>query len=110
MAHKMRIACYASLVFIITSSLGLFLATIMACIPIQGFWNRDLPRKCLDINALAYSTSGIALLQDIIILILPLTCVRKLNISRYKKLAVGLMFTIGTLYATTLIISHCIPC
>ncbi|KAF2650777.1 hypothetical protein K491DRAFT_608145 [Lophiostoma macrostomum CBS 122681] len=96
MAHKMRTACYASLVFIVTSTLGLVLATVMACIPIQAFWNRDLTGKCLDINALAYSTSGIALAQDLIILILPMPCVWKLNIGKYKKLAVGLMFAIGT--------------
>lgn len=96
--RKFRIICYIVLVYIIASTLVIFLATIFSCLPVEAFWNRDIKGKCLDINALAYANSGSAIAQDIIILILPLTVIQKLNMKRYQKIAVGLMFSVGTLY------------
>ena len=93
----MRIACFTTIGFIVTSTLALVLSTVMACIPMQAFWDRDISGKCLDINALAYATSGIAIAQDIIIIALPLTCIHKLRINRVRKFAVGFMFSIGAL-------------
>jgi hypothetical protein len=96
--RKFRIACYIILAYIAISTLAIFLATIFSCLPVKAFWNRDINGRCLDINALAYANSGSAIAQDIIILILPLSVIRKLQMKRYRKIAVGLMFSVGTLY------------
>ncbi|KAH7128558.1 hypothetical protein B0J11DRAFT_273798 [Dendryphion nanum] len=99
-----KIAAYIVLGYIIASTMAIFLATIFSCIPVQAFWNRDIKGKCIDINALAYANSGNAIANDVTLLILPLVFIRKLNMQRYRKIAVGLMFAIGTFGAITTII------
>jgi hypothetical protein len=59
--------------------------------------------KCLNIQAAAYANSGSAIVQDIILLILPLIFIRHLNMKRRRKIAVGLMFCIGTFGCVTTI-------
>lgn len=97
-SRRFRIGCYITLAYIIISTIVIYLATIFACLPIKAFWDRDVKGKCLDINALAYANSGSAIAQDIIILALPLSVIRGLKMKRYKKIAVGLMFSVGALY------------
>ncbi|RAR04855.1 cytidine and deoxycytidylate deaminase zinc-binding region [Stemphylium lycopersici] len=81
---------------IIISSLVIFLLTIFICSPIQSFWNRDVKGKCLDLQGIAYANSASAIAQDVILLVLPLCFVRNLQMKRYRKVAVGSMFAIGT--------------
>ena len=50
----------------------------------------------MDVQALAYANSASAIVQDLVLLILPLVFIRKLQIKRYRKLAVTFMFSIGT--------------
>jgi hypothetical protein len=93
---QFRTYAYLVLVYIIVSSLVIFLLTVFACSPIKAFWDRDINGKCLDVQALAYANSASAIVQDIILLILPLLFIKNLHMQRYRKIAVGLMFTVGT--------------
>jgi hypothetical protein len=83
--------------YIVASTLAIFLASIFACIPVHSVWDRDVNGKCINRQALAFANSGSAIVQDVILLIMPLMCIRKLHMKRYRKFAVGLMFAIGTL-------------
>lgn len=52
---------------------------------------------CLDLNALGYSSAGINILQDIVILIIPIPWLINLNCSRRKKIQILAMFGLGVL-------------
>lgn len=98
-SQRARIVSYIILAYIVINTLVIFFLTIFNCIPVRAFWNRNVKdAKCMDINALAYANSGSAIVQDVILLIYPLVLIRKLNMKLYRKIAVGLMFSIGTLY------------
>jgi hypothetical protein len=94
--RQFRLSAYVVLAYIIVNSLVIFFLTVFSCMPLSAFWNRDQRGKCLDIQALAYANSASAIIQDIILLILPLVFIRRLQMKRYRKVAVGLMFSIGT--------------
>jgi hypothetical protein len=94
--RQFRLSAYAVLVYIVVNSLVIFLLTIASCNPVPAFWNRDIKGKCLDVQALAYANSASAIVQDIILLVLPLVFIRNLQMKRYRKIAVGIMFSIGT--------------
>lgn len=91
-----RMTAYIFLVYLIVNSLVIFFIAICACKPIHSFWNRDIKGQCINIQAAAYANSASAIVQDIILLILPLVFIRKLQMKRYRKIAVGFMFVIGT--------------
>ena len=50
----------------------------------------------MDLQGIAYVNSASAIVQDVILLILPLVFIRKLQMKRYRKVAVVFMFAIGT--------------
>lgn len=95
--RKFQITAYCFLAFMITNSLVIFFIAIFACNPVNSFWNRDIKGKCINIQAAAYANSASAIVQDIILLILPLIFIKKLQMKRFRKIAVGFMFCIGTL-------------
>lgn len=74
----------------------MFLIAIIPCLPIPAFWNRDIKGKCINIQGAAYAISASSIVQDIILLVLPLVFIRNLQMRRYRKIAVGFMFAIGT--------------
>ncbi|KAF2708615.1 hypothetical protein K504DRAFT_335103, partial [Pleomassaria siparia CBS 279.74] len=106
-SRSFRIVAYTVMTYIVLSTLGIFFVTIFSCNPVKSFWNRDIKGKCLDINVIAYVNSANAIAQDVIILVLPMVNVGKLKIKWYKKVAVGVMFAVGTFgFITTILRLH----
>lgn len=83
--------------FIAVSSIIIQFLTIFACTPIQSFWDRDIKGKCLDIGAIGFANSALAILQDLVILIMPMPSLWKLQMKRWRKIAVAFMFAVGAL-------------
>lgn len=95
--RRFQVTAYIFLAYMVVNSLVIFFVAIFACNPVNSFWNRDIKGKCLDIQGAAYANSASAIVQDIILLILPLVFIKNLQMKRFRKMAVGLMFCIGTL-------------
>jgi hypothetical protein len=60
-------------------------------------WNPTAPAKCVDKMALVYSGAAFAIVEDIVILVLPLPCISSLKLGWSRKVGVGLMFAVGSL-------------
>ncbi|KAL2067592.1 hypothetical protein VTL71DRAFT_2017 [Oculimacula yallundae] len=90
-----RIAVYATIIFVAIGTSAISFLTIFQCQPVASFWDTDLNGKCLDINALAYANSGLSIVQDFLIIILPIRVVWQLNLDRKKKWSVAFMFALG---------------
>jgi hypothetical protein len=88
---------YIFLAYMILNSLIILFIVLFACKPVNSFWDRDIKGECVDMQAMAYAVSASALLQDFILLILPIAFIRNLQMKRGRKVAVGFMFCIGTL-------------
>ena len=73
------------------------LATIFQCSPIGNAWEIALyeTSKCLSYPTLVFGIELSNALIDVMILVLPLNQVRKLQMSRAKKLGVALVFLLG---------------
>jgi hypothetical protein len=94
-----RISVFTMISIIVLSTAIISLLTIFQCQPVQYFWNKDIRSgSCLDENALAYVNSGMSIVQDIIIIVLPIPVVLKLNMDTKKKVGVAFMFAVGGLY------------
>ncbi|KAF9694409.1 hypothetical protein EKO04_007689 [Ascochyta lentis] len=95
--RRFRISCYVVLGYIVLSTLIIQFLTVFACTPIQSFWDRDIKGKCLDVGAIGFANSANAILQDSIILILPMPSLSKLQMKSWRKVAVAFMFAVGAL-------------
>ncbi|KAK2755245.1 CFEM domain-containing protein [Colletotrichum kahawae] len=72
---------------------------IFQCTPIHYYWQRwdgEHQGTCININAVPWANAVISILLDIWMLVLPLSRIRTLNLHWWKKLAVGMMFCVGT--------------
>ena len=84
---------------------GLYGATfvmvgVFQCTPVNYFWNmwdEEHQGHCLSINAIGWSNAAISIALDVWMLALPLWSIRSLSLCWRKKLAVSVMFCLGTL-------------
>jgi hypothetical protein len=91
-----RITAYILGAGIIINSTIIIFLTVFTCTPVQYFWNRDIEGKCMDIKAVPLANSVCAIVQDILLVLLPLFFIRHLQMRRHRKVAVCIMFAIGT--------------
>lgn len=77
-------------------TLFLFLVAFQ-CSPVHAVWDRTIQGKCINVTAVAWAGAIFSILEDLVILALPLPEVLKLQLSFKKKVAVCLMFSIGSL-------------
>lgn len=78
-----------------------FFLAIFQCSPISYFWQNwdgEHEGKCLDINAIAWANAGISIALDLWMLVIPMAQLKNLKLHWKKKIGVGLMFCVGTLY------------
>lgn len=74
---------------------GLF-GSIFLCFPVRFFWDRTIPGgKCLNQFAIWFSNATMNIVQDFIILLLPMPVLRKLDIPRKQKRVLMVIFALG---------------
>ncbi|KAG9228864.1 hypothetical protein BJ875DRAFT_388542, partial [Amylocarpus encephaloides] len=71
------------------------LVVIFQCKPIVSTWDRSVPGHCVNIKVMSLLAGGLCILEDMIILELPIPSIRSLNIGTGKKATTIMMFSIG---------------
>jgi len=85
------------MVFCVASGIAFIFMIFFQCQPISHAWNRDLKGTCINYRSVAYANGGINILQDILIVLLPVYEMRILQLSTRKKLGIYAMFGLGGL-------------
>ncbi|KGO60127.1 hypothetical protein PEX2_032660 [Penicillium expansum] len=89
---------YCLVGFIATWALAALLTNIFQCTPVQYYYNKNLKGHCMSGQVQFFQTMGsIALIEDIIILCLPIPVFWKLQINTRQKIALILVFSLGGL-------------
>ncbi|KAF9872593.1 major facilitator superfamily transporter [Colletotrichum karsti] len=71
---------------------------LVACIPLEGFWDPRVQAKCIPNAHIAWYISALFnILSDIIILVLPIPVIRKLNLPGSQKAFLIGIFSLGFL-------------
>ncbi|KAH7310924.1 hypothetical protein BKA65DRAFT_600984 [Rhexocercosporidium sp. MPI-PUGE-AT-0058] len=98
-SQKFRYTCYVILAWVILTTVLFMLLTLFQCVPISinyfGWETNGGRDKCLDLNAESYASAAINIIQDFIILFLPIPWLLRLRVSLMKKLHVLFMFSLG---------------
>ncbi|WQF80419.1 Putative extracellular membrane protein, CFEM [Colletotrichum destructivum] len=75
----------------------LFVFLIMfQCIPIQAVWDRSIHGRCLNITAISYAGAAVTIIEDLILIAMPIPELMKLQLGLKKKLAVVFLFGFGS--------------
>lgn len=93
-----RTACFGLIAVCVTATIGMVLAVIFECNPVSGAylrWDGETESKCINTTAQVLAMSGINILLDLLVFILPIRNIMKLNASLQKRVGVCLTFLVG---------------
>lgn len=96
-ARWFRWACYGCLTYCCMSLVIFTFVLAFQCTPVEAVWNRFVMGKCVDVNAVGYIAAVLSVIEDLVLIALPMPELRKLQISSQKRIGVGLMFALASL-------------
>lgn len=95
-----------TIVVIVCYAVAFGIAGINLCRPVDYFWRQwtedSYQGHCSNYLLSSYIYSGLGLFFDVVIMVVPLYELRKLNMSWKRKISVGLMFSVGTVYVPSI--------
>ncbi|KAL8305070.1 hypothetical protein RB597_003997 [Gaeumannomyces tritici] len=100
-ATWLRRSVLACNIFVVGHGLIFIIIVILQCIPVQAVWERGIQAKCLNITAVTWAGAILSIVEDLVILFLPVREVFRLQLTLQKKIAVVLMFSIGSFACVT---------
>ena len=81
--------------------IGISIGMLLACKPIQKYWNPLLPGSCTNESTMWLASVIPSIVIDFVILLLPLPLLWNLQMKRNRKILITGMFVCGYLYETT---------
>ncbi|KAK7189183.1 hypothetical protein DPSP01_005426 [Paraphaeosphaeria sporulosa] len=93
---RYRVACYVVMAFVALYGLWTLLGSIFLCFPVAFFWDKTIADgRCLNQEAIWFSNATINIVQDVVILILPIAVLKSLPIPSRQKKALIAVFGLG---------------
>ncbi|WQF86882.1 Putative extracellular membrane protein, CFEM [Colletotrichum destructivum] len=97
---QLTVRCFIA--FLLIHGLVFLLVIVFQCTPISSTWDRSNPdRKCLNVTAIGYAGAVLSIVEDLVILVLPIPELVKLQLNIRKKIALGFMFSLGSFACIT---------
>jgi hypothetical protein len=83
---------------ILCHTIAFTIGVAMQCLPLDNLWDPKIPAKCIDLHVFAICGASLSIFYDIIIMLLPISELKSLNLTLRKRLALCFMFALGSLY------------
>ena len=97
--------CVYAFIVVFAAELAFMMGTILQCWPVNAAWDRSIKdRACTNTTAFWFSNAIWNITSDVILILLPVPVVKKLNITRTKKIGLACMFSIGLIVIVTAIL------
>lgn len=82
----------------ICHTLAFVFAISFQCVPVSAVWTLDKNAKCISSSAMVIAGAALSITEDLVIIALPISELLKLNLSLRKRIALMLVFALGSLY------------
>ncbi|KXJ89935.1 hypothetical protein Micbo1qcDRAFT_212498 [Microdochium bolleyi] len=91
--------------FIVLHGLGFVLAVAFQCSPVRAAWDRHLldggGARCIDTSALILAGAIFSIVEDFVLMFLPITEIRKLKMKTRVKVTLAFVFALGSFSTVT---------
>ena len=77
--------------------LAFVLEVALQCLPVRSQWDLTVKGKCTNFIASIYGGAALSIFEDLVIITLPVFVLKDLNLNPRKKIALGLVFALGSL-------------
>jgi hypothetical protein len=91
---------YAIMTVNVLYGMTFIFASIFQCIPVSAAWTRwdgTVRAKCINANAIGWTSAAINIVLDAVIIVLPLPGLTRLVMSWERKIYILVMFSLGFL-------------
>ncbi|KAF9869891.1 sarcosine oxidase [Colletotrichum karsti] len=101
--RRFKIITYTFMAFVAGSTLTLVGGSVVECLPVGYFWNAWNTEylihttKCVNLTVAVFAAAGLSILQDIIMIILPIPPLLKTQLPKKNKIGIATMFILGLL-------------
>lgn len=92
---RVRLVCWLTSIFNLSEMIAVFLVVIFQCKPIASFWNPELGQDCINQQDFAISTALLTIVTDVVVVALPFYVFLGLQMSKKKKAALIVVFSMG---------------
>ncbi|RFU33030.1 hypothetical protein B7463_g3308, partial [Scytalidium lignicola] len=90
-----------TIVWMTCHTIAFTLAVSFQCIPVNSVWDVTIPGRCINSQAFVYAVAGFAIFEDIVIILMPIYELKDLNLDLRKKVALMLIFVLGSFACIT---------
>lgn len=73
------------------------MTTVFQCFPVAYAWDKDLAGKCVDYNTVSWVNAAVNILQDMLVVLLPIPELQILQLGVRKMIGLYVMFGLGFL-------------
>ncbi|KAH8901235.1 hypothetical protein GQ53DRAFT_674412 [Thozetella sp. PMI_491] len=87
-----KLAIRAGIIFMFGHGAIFIMVIIFQCTPVAAVWDRSLAGKCLNVNAVGYVGAVLAVVEDIVLIVLPMPELWKLQLEGRKRVSIAIMF------------------
>ncbi|KAM0282352.1 hypothetical protein ACHAQH_003031 [Verticillium albo-atrum] len=95
----------AFIAFLIVHGLLFVLLVAFQCMPVSSVWDRsNNDRTCINMTAVGYAGAAFSIIEDLVIMALPVPELLKLQLTRKKKIALAIIFALGSFACVTSLI------
>lgn len=94
----------ATAAFVIAWGIGITVTLLLACRPLQAYWDINVTGKCLTMVTFTYFTNISNLITDIWIFLLPVPMIWHLQLQMKKKFLLSFIFCIGLAYVACILL------
>jgi len=83
--------------FIILHGLAFLFTIIFQCNPVAAAWNKHIDGQCIDQSSVIMVGAVFSIIEDFVLILLPVTEIKKLNMGKRVKFTLAFVFAIGSL-------------
>ncbi|KAH7411240.1 hypothetical protein BKA64DRAFT_377076 [Cadophora sp. MPI-SDFR-AT-0126] len=98
---KFRVVTKCAIIWQLIHTIIYISILIFQCSPVQSAWHYTLDRKCVDLRAMVLSGAFFSIFEDIFIILLPISELKGLKMSKRKRTALCAMFALGSVACVT---------
>ncbi|KAK3356460.1 integral membrane protein [Lasiosphaeria hispida] len=97
-------ACYVSLGVVLTFMVATTATSIGQCSPVSRIWDPSSSGSCINLTAYWYANSGITIVTDVLLLVLPFQPIHASHMPSGQKVALMVVFAFGMFTTVTTIL------
>lgn len=96
-SKRSQIASKAAIVVLIIRGLVVVFLIAFQCVPLTAIWDKSAKGQCLNLTAIGYAGAISGIVEDVVLLIMPIPELLHLQLGLRKKLGLIFMFCLGSL-------------